>query len=127
MSSIVALDVNEEDQKTLSSPPFVVIDGVINVRDLGGYATSNPDLVVKSTCIFRSGELSYITDRGREQLRALGISKIFDMRSDGEIANYKTKAPIIEGVEFTRVPVSQTEAYDPVSLAARYLGNGSVT
>jgi len=109
----------EEDRKIISSPPFVVVEGVINVRDLGGYATSNSDLVVKSSSVFRSGELSHITDHGREQLRALRITKIFDMRSDSEIASYKTEAPVIEGIEFVRVPVSQTEAYDLVSLAVR--------
>lgn len=108
-----------EDQKILSSHPFVLVDGVINIRDVGGYASSNSDIVVKPLSIFRAGELSHITDHGREQLRALKIAKIFDMRSDYEISTYKTEAPVIGGVEFIRVPIFSKIAYDPASLAMR--------
>jgi hypothetical protein len=106
-------------QNVLSSPPFVVVDGVINVRDVGGYPTSIPSLFVKTSSIFRAGEPSRITARGKEQLHALQIVKVFDMRSDPEIASYKSEMPMIEGVEFVRVPLSQKESYDPASLALR--------
>jgi len=106
-----------EVQNILSSPPFVVVDGVINIRDIGGYPTLNPNLFVKRFSVFRAGELSGITDRGKEQLHALKIAKIFDMRSDSEIASYKAEGPAIEGVEFVRVPVSQKQSYDPAGLA----------
>lgn len=117
MSSIPIL--SSEEQKVLSSPPFVVVEGVTNIRNVGGYASSNSDLVVKPSSIFRSGELSYITDRGREQLRTLKITKIFDMRNDYEISTYKTESPMIEGVEFVRVPISMKTAFDPANLAMR--------
>ena len=52
-------------QDVLSKPPFVAISGVINVRDLGHYpSTTDPGLVTKSRYIFRSAELSGITDEG---------------------------------------------------------------
>jgi protein tyrosine/serine phosphatase len=108
-----------EVQKVLSSPPFIVVDGVINIRDVGGYPTAYADLFVKPSFVFRSGELTRITDRGIEQLHALKIVKVFDMRSDSEIASYKAEAPTIEGVEFVRIPISQKESYDPTSLALR--------
>lgn len=116
MSSIPIL--SSEEQKVLSSPPFVVVEGVTNIRNVGGYASSNSDLVVKPSSIFRSGELSYITDRGREQLCTLKITKIFDMRNDSE-PSYVTELPVIEGVEFVRVPISMKTAFDPASLAMR--------
>jgi hypothetical protein len=115
MTSIPAPDV-AENQKILSSLPFVVVEGVINIRALGGYASSNPDLVVKPLSIFRAGELSNITNHGREQLHALKITKVFDMRSDSEISSYKTESPVIEGVKFIRAPISSKAAYDPASL-----------
>ena len=52
-------------QDVLSKPPFVRIPGVINVRDLGNYpSTTDPGLVTKPRYLFRSAELSGITDEG---------------------------------------------------------------
>ncbi|KAJ7744674.1 protein-tyrosine phosphatase-like protein [Mycena metata] len=103
-------------------PPFVSIEGVINARSIGGFASTQgdgPDLVLKPTILFRSGDPSRITPRGKEQLLALGIRRVFDFRADDEIASYKSTTPIIAGVEFLRAPVSENRAFDPVSLAAR--------
>jgi protein tyrosine/serine phosphatase len=81
------------------------VEGVINIRDIGGYPSqSNPSLIVKPGLIFRSGDPSRITDLGKEQLRALGIKKIFDLRSDSEIQVNDARAGI-DGVEIIRVPV----------------------
>lgn len=50
----------------LSRPPFVVIPGVINVRDLGSYpSTTCPGKITKPGLVFRSAEVSGITDEGR--------------------------------------------------------------
>ncbi|KZT26412.1 hypothetical protein NEOLEDRAFT_1132467 [Neolentinus lepideus HHB14362 ss-1] len=106
-------------QKTLSSPPFVVVDGVVNIRDFGGYITEDPSFRVRPGYLFRSGEPTKITESGKEKLRGLGIRKVFDFRSEPEIAKYKAATPVIDGVEFVRNPVSNDEAYDPVGLAAR--------
>ena len=52
-------------QDVLSRPPFIRIPGVINVRDLGHYSsTTDPGFVTKSGYLFRSAELSGITDEG---------------------------------------------------------------
>lgn len=52
-------------QDVLSKPPFITIPGVINVRDLGHYpSTTDPGFVTKSGYLFRSAELSGITDEG---------------------------------------------------------------
>ena len=103
------------------SPPFVDIEGVVNIRGVGGCPIASRGLFLKSPALFRSGEPSGITSSGKDQLLALGIRRVFDLRSDIEIAGYKTSTPAINGVEFVRVPVSQVQAYDPVSLAPRYV------
>lgn len=52
-------------QDVLSKPPFVEIPGVINVRDLGNWpSTSHEGSITKPGYIFRSAELSSITDEG---------------------------------------------------------------
>lgn len=104
-------------QTILASPPFVVVEGVINIRTVGGYATSESQWLVKPMTVFRSGELSHITEAGKEQLRALGISKVFDFRSEEEINQFKTASPNIEGVEIINVPVyTNKEIFDPANI-----------
>lgn len=52
-------------QDSLSRPPFVSISGVINFRDLGNLPSQTHDgSVTKSGYIFRSAELSGITEEG---------------------------------------------------------------
>lgn len=48
----------------LSQPPFIRIPGVVNVRDLGSYPTLHSGYVTKPGLVFRSGELSAITEEG---------------------------------------------------------------
>ncbi|KAG6817895.1 hypothetical protein H0H87_001727 [Tephrocybe sp. NHM501043] len=105
----------------LSRPPFVVINGVINVRDLGSYPSETySGQITRPGSLYRSAELSGITEEGQAQLKALNIVKVFDLRSDTEIRKYNTPQPTIEGVEFIHVPVFQTEDYSPEMMAKRY-------
>ncbi|KAH7928265.1 hypothetical protein BV22DRAFT_1030920 [Leucogyrophana mollusca] len=100
-------------------PPFIVIDGVINFRDVGGYATSNPELIVKPHVVFRSGEVTRITEDGKQELRKLGVRKIFDLRTDGEIKDYNTATALMDGIEIVRAPVVGGDWSNPVALVAR--------
>ena len=117
----------------LSSHPFVTIDGVCNVRDLGMVPVADSEYVTRSGFMYRSGELSGVTQHGecysfsrgftviprtgKEQLRALGVTTIFDLRSDTEIAKYDTVTPQIAGVTVFRAPVFAKEDYSPERMA----------
>ncbi|KAJ3856401.1 protein-tyrosine phosphatase-like protein [Lentinula lateritia] len=108
-------------QEVLSRPPFTSIPGVINVRDLGGYPSmTHPGKSTKPGFIYRSAEVASITDEGKEQVRRLGIKKVFDLRSDTEIQKYNAPLPTIEDVDLLRVPVFQIEDYSPEMMAKRY-------
>ncbi|KAJ6515529.1 protein-tyrosine phosphatase-like protein [Mycena sanguinolenta] len=108
-------------QDQLSRLPFVTVHGVINVRDLGGLPSHlYPDLVTKPGYLYRSAELSGITEEGKVQFRELGISQVFDLRSDTEIAKYNTPVPHIDGVQISHVPVFKKEDYSPEMMAKRY-------
>lgn len=48
----------------LRRPPFVTIDGVLNIRDLGSLQTADPTLITKPSLMYRSGEVSGITEEG---------------------------------------------------------------
>ncbi|KAJ7068614.1 protein-tyrosine phosphatase-like protein [Mycena amicta] len=108
-------------QQHLSRLPFVPIDGVINVRDLGLLPSHlYPNLITKPHLLYRSAELSAITEEGKRQLKALGITQVFDLRSDTEIEKYKAPLPVIEGVSVNHVPVFKKEDYSPEMMAKRY-------
>lgn len=121
-------------QDVLSKPPFINIPGVINVRDLGNYVSvKEPGQVTKPRYFIRSAELSAITEEGgsdftvregaahgnvgKNKIKELGITKVFDLRSDTEIRKYNTPLPEIDGVEVIHMPVFKTEDYSPEMMA----------
>ncbi|KAJ9629803.1 hypothetical protein H2203_002184 [Taxawa tesnikishii (nom. ined.)] len=75
------------------TPPFVLVDGVRMFRDLGGY-TAGTNRKVHRGLVFRSGDLSSMTFRGKDELTKLGIEKVFDLRSPISIDSH-----IIHGQE----------------------------
>ncbi|KAG6861566.1 hypothetical protein C0995_014862 [Termitomyces sp. Mi166 len=104
--------------EVLSRPPFVTIDGVINVRDLGFYPSETvPGHITRPRLLYRSAELSGISKEGEQQLKTLNISQVFDLRSDTEIRKYNTPQPEIDGVEVLHTPVFQKEDYSPEMMA----------
>jgi len=104
----------------LKEPPFVTIDGVLNVRDLGSYQSVDPSFVTKPSLMYRSGEVSGITEEGKSQLKALGITHIFDLRSDPEMAKWQSPIPQIDGVEVIHAPVFKNEDYSPEVMAKKF-------
>ena len=54
---------------------------------------------------------------GKSKVKELGITKVFDLRSDTEIRKYNTPLPEIDGVEVIHVPVFKTEDYSPEMMA----------
>ncbi|KAH9018072.1 protein-tyrosine phosphatase-like protein [Lactarius pseudohatsudake] len=119
MSELAPLDP-ELVADVLSKHPFVTIDGVYNVRDLGRIPTADGQDVTRSSFIFRGGELPGVTQLGEEQLRALGVATIFDLRSDTEIAKYDAATPKIKGITVLHTPVFTKEDYSPERMAQRF-------
>lgn len=122
----------------LPSPPFIVVPGLPNFRDAGGYEVMS-DLpsasstegksrtkMVRRGVLFRSSEPSRLTDDGAAQLsQQLGIKLVYDLRSAVEIARGLDAShgfPIREweGSERKFVPVFLDQDYSPEALAIRY-------
>lgn len=80
----------------------LILEGSWNVRDIGGLETRDGRRV-KTGQIYRSGALSELTPAGMEQLSALGVQIVCDMRSMEEI----TIAP-------DRLPESIRHFHDPL-------------
>ncbi|KAI1474658.1 tyrosine phosphatase family-domain-containing protein [Daldinia eschscholtzii] len=111
-------------ESELPSPPFVHIDGLPNFRDLGGYPASDTK-VVRRGLVFRSSEPSKVTDDGVSKLQALGITKVFDLRSAAEIEKgmrdgFGWSIKEWDGASRHFVPVFLDLDYSPEALALRY-------
>ena len=102
------------------------IDGVYNIRDIGGWDTPNGQ--IKYGMIYRGSELDgnhniEITEKGIKAFIDTGIKAEVDLRSDAEIEN--VTYPVQEYIDYSRLPViayvdgiSDFEAY---SMVYRYI------
>ncbi|KAG6039626.1 hypothetical protein E4U19_004926 [Claviceps sp. Clav32 group G5] len=112
--SSAALSRHGSPRSSSSAPPpsppppprFLSIEGVFNVRDFGGHpavmglssssssSSSSPGSAVKTRpgIILRSSHLEHITEEGVQQLRALHVSRIFDLRGAQESGQYRAIA-----------------------------------
>ena len=61
------------------------VDGVKNVRDAGGLPIGQSTRS-RSGLLFRAGSLSGVTAKGTQDLKALGIRHVFDLRDPKEAA-----------------------------------------
>ena len=114
-----------ETLSTLPSPPFVHLQGISNFRDIGGYSTSNGSESVRKGYIFRCGEPSLATDEAIAKIRGLGVTHIFDLRTNPEIAKFQVSdstSPISNwpGIERIYNPVIPEEGFTPANMEARH-------
>ena len=82
----------------------VVLDGAVNVRDIGGYHSAH-GLDVVCGRLFRGDSLSQLTSSDVERLDRLGLRTVIDFRTPGEVLlGGDDRLPY--GVEFAHLPVS---------------------
>ena len=68
---------------TADLSPLLPLEGGFNLRDMGGYATTD-GRVVKRGMLYRSGVMSMLTEADERHLVALGIATVCDLRRAGE-------------------------------------------
>jgi protein-tyrosine phosphatase len=61
----------------------VPLEGAVNFRDCGGYAT--PGGAVAWGRLFRSDSLSYLSENDHETIRSIGLNTVFDLRTAEEL------------------------------------------
>ena len=101
---------------------MIRVDGsVINVRDLGGWLTSDGKQRIKYGKLFRGSELNWqyeATPEGLDTLRMLGVGAEIDMRAHWEALDKSDGHPETEGVS---VFGFQNAAHTPSGEVATYL------
>ena len=80
----------------------IKLDGSINFRDIGGYRTID-GRIVKTGMMYRSGNLSRLTDNGKTSLIELGIKKIIDLRGIDEVRTFAD--PLVQGIACHHTPL----------------------
>jgi len=87
----------------------VPLAGQPNFRDLGGYETRDGRRVRWGT-VYRSGELSQLSDADLEVLERLGIKMVVDLRSPQEVsARGESRAP--QGAQTLRLPIASGDMF----------------
>lgn len=82
---------------------FVAVEGMRNLRDIGGYPVDGGG-TTRWGLLFRSGALGELTPAAREQMAALGLRTIVDLREEDEVADLPSLA-LPEGIAGHRNPV----------------------
>lgn len=116
-------------------PPFINVEGLANLRDIGGYQIS-PKSTVRKGLFFRAADPCKVDSKGILQLRDdLGISAIYDIRAkqeidrnvntDGDVAAWEYRIGEVNKdsrSEIKRfwVPVFEEEDYGPEAVAIRF-------
>ncbi|KAK0643078.1 protein-tyrosine phosphatase-like protein [Cercophora newfieldiana] len=97
----------------LASPPFVYIPGTFNTRDLGLLPVPSGSPSIRPGFAFRTASLEGLAPEGHDAIRALGIKRVFDLRSMKE---HRTKPdPVVEGVEGSWVAGDERDAMEDLS------------
>lgn len=89
------------------SANMLQVDGAVNFRDIGGYYTVDGRQRVKPGQIYRSSALNSLTLRGAEQLAALGVQLVCDLRTDDEIRKRPDRIPGDMDIRYVHNPVAQ--------------------
>lgn len=112
------------------SERFIDLSGCFNVRDLGGYRTSD-GYAVRRGLIFRADALHRLTQVGEESLDALNLATVIDLRTPAEVAQRSWKPPARWEGRLLHIPLRQqtpqwagltdAEAADPRLVVDHYL------
>ncbi len=87
----------------------IPLSGQPNFRDLGGYQTKDGRRV-KWGSVYRSGELSQLTESDVDKLGELGIRTIIDLRSPQEVsARGQSRTP--PGARVVPLPIASSEVF----------------
>lgn len=80
------------------------LEGAANFRDLGGYRTRD-GRTTRWGRVYRSGELSELTDRDLEVISRLGIRLVCDFRGPSELAEDPDRLPEDPAPEILGLPI----------------------
>ena len=102
-----------------SHPSRVELPGTRNFRDVGGYETLDGKHV-KTGVLYRSDDLADLRARDLEVFAALGVKRVYDLRSEGERESNPNRLPEGSSFELVEIPM-YFPAMDPALMQHRIL------
>ena len=87
-----------------SHPSRVDLSGARNLRDVGGYATLDSKHVKKGV-LYRSDHLAELRPSDLDVFATLGVKRVFDLRSKGEIEGDPNRLPKDGTIEVVELPM----------------------
>jgi protein-tyrosine phosphatase len=101
---------------------FIPLEGAANFRDIGGYLTESGKRVLSGK-VFRSDELSELSDTDLLTLKDIGLRFIFDLRNSREVKKKTDRIPKDAPYEYRHTPIYEKEPkkeYLPAILFKRH-------
>ncbi|KAG9850929.1 hypothetical protein KCU98_g3067, partial [Aureobasidium melanogenum] len=89
----------------------IVMEGTLNMRDLGGLCTSDGRHIIKNR-LFRSANLAQITSSDLQTLAQLGIKTVVDLRGPKEALDHPDRLPA--GVAIIPSPIIGSDTGDAI-------------
>jgi len=89
-------------------PYHFVLEGAYNVRDLGGYATSDGKLVRRGAFL-RADGLDRLSPTDQQLLLSYGLTSIIDLRASSELKNYPDVFAQSPDVSYFHLPLFEYE------------------
>jgi protein-tyrosine phosphatase len=100
--------VPEGGPGVITAERLVPLQGSWNFRDLGGYQTSNGSRI-KWGQIYRSDNLSNLTDRDHTLLKNMGLKLICDFRTPTETKRWPDRLPEDNSIDYLQLPIIHGE------------------
>src|SRR5262245_16659896 len=97
-----ATSVNERERR-------LALTGTYNVRDLGGYATTDGH-TTRWGVLLRADSMHNLTPEAQEELLAYGVRTILDLRNDTELEKWPNPFAVSERVRYLRLNLSSNPA-----------------
>lgn len=124
-TTIPKMSTSTSSSTALPSPPFIQVEGLPNLRDLGGYSIPDSKNSIRRGVVYRAGAPSNrIDEEGRTTIKSLGITHVYDLRSNPEIekAEAAGRGGVVEFEGSKRVfaPVFTEVDYSPQNLMVRF-------
>jgi protein-tyrosine phosphatase len=109
----ILLPVTIEAQQSQAPSREVALEGAVNFRDLGGYITTDYRRVAMRR-IYRSGDISRLTDEDLKELKRRKIYTVIDFRGEDEAAEAPDR--LLPGSDYLLLPAGSGNATDVATL-----------
>jgi protein-tyrosine phosphatase len=96
----------------------IVLDGLYNLRDVGGYPTRDGK-TTKWRTLLRSDSMHALTEESIAAVRALGLRTIVDLRREGEIAHEPNIFATDGEIRYFNLPIFDDRNVQSLDLAHR--------